>query len=72
MVKRNYYLNKLIEEKIPENERESNEYNALVPVPGSFKKIMVINDSFHEYTNKEGILVISLEKFLLDLNSLYL
>lgn len=38
-------------------------------VPGSFKKILVLNDNIISYTNDMGILVISLEEFLLNKNS---
>ena len=48
----------------------NNEYDALLAVPGSFKKIVVINKPLLSYTNKDGILVISLEDFLLNQTSL--
>lgn len=63
-----YYIQ--IMDEIPTDKHLDNEYNALVSVPGSFKKIMVINKNFPFYTNDLGILVISLEEFLLNLNSL--
>lgn len=63
-----YYIQ--IMNDIPIDKHLDNEYNALVSVPGSFKKIMVINKNFPFYTNDLGILVISLEEFLLNLNSL--
>ncbi len=63
-----YYIQ--IMDDIPKDKHLDNEYNALISVPGSFKKIMVINKSFVNYTDDLGILVISLEEFLLNLNSL--
>lgn len=63
-----YYIQ--IMDDIPKDKHLNNEYNALISVPGSFKKIMVINKSFVNYTDELGILVISLEEFLLNLNSL--
>ena len=57
-------------DKIPKYGHEENEYESLLSVPGSFKKLLVVNDNFIEYTNNDGILIISLEKFLLDYRSL--
>lgn len=65
-----YYIQ--IMDKIPENKHLNNEYDALLSVPGSFKKIIVINEPIISYTNDMGILVISLEEFLLNQNSLNL
>lgn len=62
-----YYIQ--IVDKIPISKHESNEYGALLAVPGSFKKILVLNDNIISYTNDMGILVISLEEFLLNKNS---
>lgn len=63
-----YYIQ--IMDKIPEDKHLNNEYDALLSVPGSFKKIMIINKPFNSFTNDMGILVISLEDFLLNQNSL--
>jgi len=64
-----YYLQ--IMDKIPGNDKHgNNEYENLKAVPGSFRKIVVINDNFNSYINDLGILIISLEDFLLDSNSL--
>ena len=57
MFKRDYYLNKLIERK------NSSKIKIITELRRSGKSYLL---------NKEWILVISLEKFLLDLNSLYL
>ena len=64
---REYYIQ--VVDKIPTSKHESNEYGALLSVPGSFKKILVINDNIISYTNDMGILIISLEEFLLNKNS---
>ncbi len=65
-----YYIQ--IMDEIPEEKHLNNEYDALLAVPGSFKKIMVINKPLVYYTNDMGILVISLEDFLLNIDSLNL
>lgn len=65
-----YYIQ--VVDKMPEGEHKDNEYESLKSVPGSFKKILVVNENFIEYTNIDGILIISLEKFLLDTQSLSL
>lgn len=64
-----YYVQ--IMDGMPSGEKHGdNEYANLEAVPGSFKKVVVINQFFVPYTNDEGILVIPLEDFLLNLNSL--
>ena len=63
-----YYIQ--IMDEIPEEKHLNNEYDAILKVPGSFKKIMVINKPIMYYTNEMGILVISLEDFLLNDKSL--
>lgn len=57
---------------MPAGKHENNEYDALLAVPGSFKKILIINDNIISYTNDMGILTISLEEFLLNKNSINL
>ena len=63
-----YYIQ--VMDEIPAGKHLNNEYDALLAVPGSFKKIVVINKPLLSYTNRDGILIISLEEFLLDKNSL--
>jgi len=63
-----YYIQ--IMDEIPEGNHLNNEYDSLLAVPGSFKKIIVINKPIIHYTNDMGILVISLEDFLINLDSL--
>ena len=65
-----YYIQ--ITDKIPAGKHENNEYDALLSVPGSFKKILVLNDNIISYTNNMGILIISLEEFLLNKDSINL
>lgn len=70
MSSKEYYIQ--IMDEIPAGKHLNNEYDALLSVPGSFKKIMVINKLIMYYTNEMGILVISLEDFLLNKDSLKL
>ena len=65
-----YYIQ--VMDKIPEGIHGDNEYDSLRKTPGSFKKIAVINSSFKAYTNGDGILIVSLEEFLLNADSLNL
>lgn len=57
---------------LPNGQHGENEYNNLLKVPGSFKKIAVINEYFKAYWDHSGILIISLEEFLLNQDSLNL
>lgn len=69
MGSREYYLQ--IMDKTPGAGRHAdNEYDNLLAVPGSFKKIVIVNENFIPYTNDSGMLVIPLEDFLLDADSL--
>lgn len=68
MSSKEYYIQ--IMNDIPSEKRLNNEYESLLKVPGSFKKIMVINRPTMYFTNDMGILVISLEDFLLKKDSL--
>lgn len=64
-----YYIQTI--DKISSNENHlKNEYENLTSIKDSFKKIIVINDNLISYTNEDGILFISLEEFLFDINSL--
>lgn len=65
-----YYIQ--VMEQIPSGVHGNNEYDSLYKVPGAFKKIVIINSLFKTYTNEDGILIISLEEFLLNLDSLNL
>lgn len=63
-----YYIQ--IMDGVPQGKHLNNEYDSLLAVPGSFKKLVVINKPLLSYTNRDGILIISLEEFLLNQNSL--
>lgn len=65
-----YYIQ--IMDEVPQGKHLNNEYDSLLSVPGSFKKILVVNKNIIHYTNDLGILIISLEDFLLMPNSLEL
>lgn len=63
-----YYIQ--VMNKMPLGRHLDNEYDALIKVRSSFKKIVVINQPLVSYTNNDGILIISLEEFLIKKNSL--
>ena len=63
-----YYIQ--VVDDLPSDKRLNNEYDALIKVPNSFKKIIVINRPFLSYHDEKGVLLISLEEFLLNKNSL--
>lgn len=65
-----YYIQ--VMDEIPNERHIKNEYSALLGVRQNFKKIVVINESFNSFTNKDGILIISLEDFLINQDSLNL
>ena len=67
---REYYVQ--VMDTVPTGRHGENEYDSLRKVPGSFRKIAVVNSPFKAYVNEDGILVVSLEEFLLDRNSLNL
>ena len=67
---REYYVQ--VMDRMPSGRHGENEYEALRKVPGSFRKIAVVNTLFHPFVNDDGILVVSLEEFLLDRDSLNL
>lgn len=65
-----YYVQ--VMDRIPSGQHGMNEYDNLRKVPGSFKKLAVINMPFKAYYDQTGILMISLEEFLLNNQSLKL
>lgn len=67
---REYYIQ--VMDRMPSGEHGNNEYDSLRKVPGSFRKIAVVNTPFKAYVNDDGILVVSLEEFLLNRDSLNL
>ena len=63
-----YYIQ--VMDTLPTGQHGENEYNSLQKVKGSFRKIAIINAPFKAYTDENGILIISLEEFLLNSYSL--
>lgn len=63
-----YYIQ--VMDRIPDGQHGENEYDSLKKVPGAFRKIAVINGTFKAYTDDNGILIISLEEFLLNQDSM--
>lgn len=63
-----YYIQ--VANKITSSNKNLSEYESLKKIGNSFKKIMIINDTFHSYQREDGILVISLKDFLLNKDSL--
>lgn len=68
LASKEYYIQ--VMDKSPLGQHGANEYGNLLKVPGSFKKIAVVNEPFRAYTNSDGILVASLEELLLERDSL--
>lgn len=55
---------------IPNEEKMKQEQKSLVNIDDSFKKIIIVKDDINLWRNEEGILIIGLEEFLLNQNSL--
>lgn len=55
---------------IPNKEKMDQEQNSLINIDDSFKKIIIVKDDINLWRNEEGILIISLEEFLLNSSSL--
>ena len=55
---------------IPNEEKMRQEQKSLVNIDDSFKKIIIVKDDINLWRNEEGILIIGLEEFLLNSNSL--
>ena len=55
---------------IPNKEKIEQEQKSLININDSFKKIIIVKDDINLWRNEEGILIISLEEFLLNPNSL--
>lgn len=70
MGSREYFIQ--VMDRIPTGRHGENEYDNLRKVPGSFRKIAVVNSQFKAFVDENGIPTISLEEFLLDENSLNL
>ena len=65
-----YYIQSAL--AIPNREKMEQEQKSLININDSFKKIIVVKDDINLWRNEEGILIISLEEFLLNKNSLEL
>ena len=70
MASKEYYIQ--VMDRIPDGQHASNEYDSLRKVPGSFRKIAIANTPVRPYTDETGILIISLEEFLLNPDALNL
>lgn len=68
MASREYYIQ--VMNQVPDGHHGKNEYYSLKKYRGAFRKIAVINTSFKAYSDENGILIISLEEFLLNQDSL--
>ena len=55
---------------IPDEEKMKQETNSLTKIEDSFKKIVVVKDNINLWRNNDGILIIGIEEFLLNKNSL--
>ena len=55
---------------IPNKEKMEQEQKSLVNIDDSFKKIIIVKDDINLWRNEDGILIISLEEFLLNKDSL--
>lgn len=55
---------------IPNKEKMEQEQKSLININDSFKKIIIVKDDINLWRNEEGILIIGLEEFLLNQNSL--
>lgn len=54
----------------PEDKKREQELRPLLKVKDSFKKILIVGDDIHPWTDDNGIVTIGLRQFLLDENSL--
>ena len=63
-----YYIQSAF--SIPDEKKMNQEKNSLIRIKDSFKKIIVVKDNIKLWRNEDGILVIGIQEFLLNLNSL--
>lgn len=68
LASKEYYIQ--VMNQLPSEQHKINEYDSLLKIPGSFKKLVIINTPFKAFTDQNGILNISLEEFLLNQSSL--
>ena len=55
---------------IPDDEKMRQEQASLTRISDSFKKIIVVKDNIKAWRNEKGILIMGIQEFLLDINSL--
>lgn len=55
---------------IPDKEKMEQEQKSLIHIKDSFKKIIIVKDDIKLWRNEEGIVIMGLEEFLLNSNSL--
>lgn len=65
---RRYYIQSAF--SIPDEAKMSQEKNPLVRIKDSFKKIIVVRDPIKLWRNEDGIVIMGIQEFLLDPNSL--
>ena len=65
---RRYYIQSAF--AIPDEQKMNQEKNSLVRINDSFKKIIVVKDNIKLWRNEDGILIIGIQEFLLNPNSL--
>jgi predicted AAA+ superfamily ATPase len=65
-----YYIQSAF--SIPDEEKMRQEKESLIRVNDSFKKVIVVRDDIKPWRTEEGILVIGIQDFLLNDNSLEL
>ena len=63
-----YYVQSVF--AIPDDEKMRQEQASLTRISDSFKKIIVVKDNIKAWRNEKGILIMGIQEFLLDINSL--
>ncbi|MEG1288214.1 MAG: ATP-binding protein [Bacilli bacterium] len=63
-----YYIQSAF--SIPDEEKMNQEKNSLVKINDSFKKIIIVKDNIKLWRNDDGIVIMGIEEFLLNKNSL--
>ena len=51
---------------IPDGEKMEQEVRPFRKVPDSFRRILVVGDDVHPWTNDDGVLIVGVRDFLLD------
>lgn len=63
-----YYIQSAFE--IPDKEKMEQETNSLTKIDDYFKKIVIVKNSVKMWRNEKGILIMDVQDFLLNKNSL--